>query len=148
MIEKLEGRDLAGRRNDVVGGLAAVDVVVGIDQAVIALLTAEQLNGAVGDDFIGVHVQGGAGAALDRLDDELIMQPAADDLIAGLDNGFGLFLVENAAFIVRDGAGLLDLGQAVDDFIMHAQACDPEILIGAGSLDAVVGIHGNLFGTD
>lgn len=40
----------------VVGGGGHIDVVVGVDRLFGSLFTAEDLDGAVGDDFVDVHV--------------------------------------------------------------------------------------------
>ena len=37
-------------------------------------------EGEVGDDFVGVHVEAGAGAALEHVDGELVHAPAADEV--------------------------------------------------------------------
>ena len=70
------GRELERRRIDVVGALAHVDVLVGMQEVIVALGAAEQLQRAVGDHLVGIHVGRGAGAALDDVDHELFMQPA------------------------------------------------------------------------
>ena len=43
-------------------------MVVRVDDVVLALLVAEQLEGAVRDDLVRVHVRRGAGTALDHQD--------------------------------------------------------------------------------
>ena len=57
-------RDVHGRGVGVVGALALVDVVVGVDGRLGAQLAAHQLDGAVGDHLVRVHVALGAGARL------------------------------------------------------------------------------------
>ena len=57
-------RDVHGRGVCVVGALALVDVVVGVDGRLGAQLAAHQLDGAVGDHLVRVHVALGAGARL------------------------------------------------------------------------------------
>ena len=57
--------DVQRRRIGVVGGLRAVDVIVRIAVLVLALLVAHQLERAVGDHLVGVHVGRRAGAALE-----------------------------------------------------------------------------------
>ena len=60
----------------VVRGLRAVDVIVRVTEFVLPLLVAHQLECTVGDDFVGRHVGRCAGAALDHIDCELIVQLA------------------------------------------------------------------------
>ena len=49
-VRREDDRDLDRRRVDVVGRLAQVDVLVGVDDVIVTLLVAHQLEGAVGDD--------------------------------------------------------------------------------------------------
>ena len=44
-------------------------------------LAAEQLVRAVGDDLVGVHVGRGAGAGLEDVDHELVVELAVGDLV-------------------------------------------------------------------
>ncbi|CAM5693841.1 hypothetical protein SAFG77S_03633 [Streptomyces afghaniensis] len=60
-----------------------------VDHVVAAAGVAEDLQGAVGDDLVGVHVRRGAGPALDGVDDELLVQPSGADLLAGPDDRTG-----------------------------------------------------------
>src|SRR5918995_1435877 len=57
--------EVDGGRDDVVGGLALVDVVVGVGRALGAQLALQDLDGPVGDDLVGVHVRGGATPGLE-----------------------------------------------------------------------------------
>ena len=71
-----DGAEFDGGGVDVVGGLGEVDVVVGVQAGVVAFGVAEDFQGAVGDDLVGVHVRGGPGAALDDVHDELVGEVA------------------------------------------------------------------------
>jgi hypothetical protein len=71
-----------GGRIDVVGGLRQVDVVVGMQVFVLSLFVAHQLQSAVGDHLVGVHVGGGAGTPLDHVDGELVVPLSGDHLVA------------------------------------------------------------------
>ena len=62
-------------------------MVVGMHERVVTLDAAQQLDGAVGDHLIGVHVGGCARAALNRVDDELVVQLPVDQLVAGAFDG-------------------------------------------------------------
>ena len=68
-----ERRQVDGGGEDVVGGLAHVDVVVGVGA----------VAGEVGDHLVGVHVRGGAGAGLEDVDRELVVVLAVGDRVAG-----------------------------------------------------------------
>ena len=141
--QQLEHRQLARRGEHIVGGLAVVDVVVGVDQGVVPLLPAQQLDGPVGDDLVGVHVQAGARAALDGVHDERLVEPARRNLIAGPHDGVGHPLVQQADLQVGDGGGLLDLRDGVDLLRMYGQPGDGKVLRRPQGLDAVVDVLGD-----
>ena len=61
----------------------AFDVIVRIAVLIVALPVAHQLERAVGDHLVGVHVRRGAGAALEHVEPELIVKLAVDDFLAG-----------------------------------------------------------------
>ena len=126
--EELEHGDLTGGWEDVVRGLTAVYVVVWIYEGVVALFTAEDLDRTVRDDLVRVHVEARACAALDRVDDEGVAELAGDDLVTGLYDSVRDLLVEETDLEVRDGGGLLDFYDGVDDFRMHLQSGDVEVL--------------------
>ena len=153
LVHRRDELDVAERHADVergrvgvVGGLRAVDVVVRAAVRVLALLVAHQLEGAVGDHLVGVHVGRGAGAALEDVEAELVVQLAVDELLAGpLDAGEDL-RAELAAVEVGARGGQLHHREGLDEVRVEAQldARDVEVLEGAGRLDAVVGVGGHL----
>ena len=79
----LGGGDVHGGRERVVRRLRHVDVVVGVDRLLAAQLAAGQLDGAVGDDLVGVHVRLGAAAGLPDAERELVVELPVDDLVGG-----------------------------------------------------------------
>lgn len=88
VVLKLEdGSDVHDGWEGVIGGGAAVDVVVGVDGLLAALLAAQDLDGAVGDDFVGVHVGLGAGAGLPDDEREVVHELAIGNLLGGLLDG-------------------------------------------------------------
>jgi hypothetical protein len=62
-------------------------MVVRVDGLLGAHLAAENLNGAVGDDLVGVHVGLGTGAGLPDDQREVIQQLTLGDLGGGLLDG-------------------------------------------------------------
>ena len=84
-------RNTEGRRVSIVRRLRAVDVVIGVDDVVAALVLTEDLQGQVRDDLIRVHVDGGASTALELVDGELVHAAAVfDNLVARGDDRLGL----------------------------------------------------------
>jgi hypothetical protein len=119
-------------------------VLVRVQELVLALGVAEDFQRPVGDHLVGVHVGRGAGAALDDVDDELLMPLAVDDFLAGGDDGVGALGVEQAELQVSLGGGLLDLGQGANQVRVdgNRNAGDVEVFQGAQRMDAVIGALG------
>src|SRR5437868_5460001 len=70
----------------VVGRLTVVDVVVGVDRLPGADRAAGELDGAVGDDLVGVHVGLRATAGLEHHQRELPVELAVDHLLRRSDD--------------------------------------------------------------
>ncbi len=81
ILDNLDSGDMHDRRERVVGGLAVVDVVIGVDRLFAAHHAAGDLNSAVGDDLIGVHVALRAGAGLEHDEGKFGIPFASDDLL-------------------------------------------------------------------
>ncbi len=64
--------NLHGGGEGVVGGLAHVDMIVGVDGVFRSDLAADFLAGEVGDNLVDIHVGGGAGAGLENIDGEVL----------------------------------------------------------------------------
>lgn len=64
MMDLQGNSDVHGRGVRVVGALGLVDVVVGMDGLLRPQAAAHDLDGAVGDHFVGVHVALSAGTGL------------------------------------------------------------------------------------
>jgi hypothetical protein len=85
-------------------------MIIGMYDGVIALFSAQNLNGSVGDDFIGVHVGGSSGPALDCVYDKLVEELACDDLVTSLQDSFSDFFVQHIGGHIGHGSGLFDPG--------------------------------------
>ncbi len=81
------GRDMHGRREGVVRGLAAIDVVVGMNRRLAASNARQDLVGASGQHLVDVHVGLGAGTRLPHHQREFVLQPAAQDLVGSRHDG-------------------------------------------------------------
>src|ERR1700758_2636665 len=86
MHDAVERGNVDGGGNDVVAGLAAIDVVVRMNRFVAAF-AAEDFDGAIGDHFVGVHVGRGAGTGLENVHHELRVPFAVDHLLRRLLDG-------------------------------------------------------------
>ena len=114
------------RREDVVGRLAHVHVVVGVGA----------VAGEVGDDLVGVHVRRGARAGLEDVDRELVVVLAVGDLVGRGGDALGDVAVEQAEPGVGARRRALDAPQPVHDRQPDALAGDLEVPDRLGGLSA------------
>ncbi|KAI3478944.1 hypothetical protein L1887_59065 [Cichorium endivia] len=137
--------DVHGGGEGVVGGLAHVDVVVGVDGVLAAELAAEDLDGAVADDLVDVHVGLGARAGLEDDEGEVGVELAGDDLVGGLADGVSDLGVETE-LLVDGGGGLLEHAKGLDERLGHALlgSANVKVLEGALGLGAPVAVGGHL----
>ncbi len=96
-----------GGRDDIVGGLRHIDMVIGMD-AVLAQSTAQDLGGPVGDDLIDIHVMTGAGAGLEGIHNKLVVPFPFNHLLRSLQDGLRPFGIQQAQVKVDFGSGALD----------------------------------------
>ena len=136
-VDAEPGREAQRGRVDIVGAL-----VVRVQRVVAAFLEAHVLERAVGDHLVGVHVGRGTGAALDHVDDELIVQRAANDLVAGDDDRAGSLAVDHAELGVGLRRGLLHVGESPHEVgdVADRLSADREVLDRAGAVHAPIRI--------
>ena len=132
----------------VVGGLAAVDVVVRVRRLLAAALTAEQLVGPARDHLVGVHVALGARPGLPDHQRELVGQLPVGHLLRGAGDGVPDFGVEHAQPHVDPGGRELDDAQRPDQRRGHALAADLEVLQRALRLGTPVAVRLDLDRTE
>ena len=82
-VSQVEGHESDGRRRHVVGGLAEVHVIVGMDRRVSSAAPAQMLIGEVRDDFVHVHVHRCASAGVQAVEDIHVGNAAGGDAIGG-----------------------------------------------------------------
>ncbi len=141
VLDRLDGGEMDRGRDDVVAGLALVDMVVRVNRRLVAFLAAEQLVGAVGDHLVGVHVGGRAGTGLEDIDGKLGIELAVDHLGGGGDDGGGKFRLDQTELLVDLGGGALDPAHGMDEPRRQRPAADREIGHGALGLHAVVSVR-------
>ena len=113
-------------------------MVVRVQPRVVAGRVAEGLKREVGDHLVGVHVGRGAGAALDHVDDEVLVVAAGDDLVTGRGDGGGAGGVERAELAVGERGRLLDHGERPHELgeVRERHAGDREVLERPRGMDA------------
>ena len=136
----LDRRDVHRGREGVVGGLAPVDVVVGMDRGLLAHGLAHDLAGPVGDHLVGVHVALGARAGLPDDEREVIVELAADHLAGRLVDDRTERGIERTGLDVHPRRRLLDDAERADQRRRHALAADSEVLQAALGLSAPIGV--------
>ena len=139
LFDRDSGRELERGRDDVVRGLAAVDVVVGVDAP-----AAEAVRRQVRDDLVHVRIGRGAGAGLVDVDREVVVVAAFGDFGGGRGDRFGNRRLEEAELSVRLGSGLLDLGECPQEAAREALAGDREVEDGSLGRGAVEGVGRDL----
>jgi hypothetical protein len=120
----------------VVGGLALVDVVVGVDEPRLAALAAEDLARAVGQHLVDVHVGLRPAARLPHHQRELVLVLAREHLVGRCDDRLAFSLVEQLQLDVDERRGLLDQHQRADQLARHLLGRDLEVLQRALRLSA------------
>ena len=126
-VDRLERGDVHCRREGVVRGLAHVDVVIGPDRMLAAERAAQQLDRAVRDHLVDVHVRLGAGAGLPNKQRVVRVERAGDGLVGGAQDGVALPVGQPAGRGVDQRAGLLDHAIGVVDGLRHEVAADVEM---------------------
>jgi hypothetical protein len=112
--------------------------------ALAAALLPHQLERAVGDYFVGVHVGRSAGAGLKNIHDEFLVVLAVHDFLRGPMDHVGGFFVQQTEVAVRRSGGVLDQRQRADKSRWKADAANGEIFHRALRLGAVVSALWNL----
>ena len=148
VVDLARDRDVHRRGEHVVGGLAAIDVIVGVDRRLAAPLSAEQLVGQAGDHLVGVHVRLGARPRLPDHEGKFLVVLTGHHLGGGGGDGLGHLRVEGAEILVHQGGGLLHHPEGMDQGGRHLLGADLEILDRALGLRAPVAMGRNLDGAE
>ena len=142
--------DLFGRsdmhrgRESVVRRLRAIDVVIGMDGVFRADFAAENLDGAIGDDFIGIHVGLRARAGLPDREGEVVVELAFGDFQRCLGDGVGQSWLEIVQPLIGARGAVFDDPQGADQRFRHGLGADREIDQRACGLRAPELLTGNL----
>ncbi|SAJ31298.1 Uncharacterised protein [Enterobacter cloacae] len=134
----------------VVGGLTFVNVIVRVQVLVFTFLMTHQLQADVCQHFIGVHVDGGARAALIDVDRELIHAFAVvQHLIARGDNRICSAFRNGLQLFVRQSRGFFYHHHATHKFrdVADFAVADVEVFNRSQSVNTIVGIRWNFPGT-
>ena len=158
-LQQSDGGDPQCGGVNVVGRLRQVYRIQRVDHGVVALRSAKQLAGAVGDDFIDIHVGRGSGASLKRVQRKLVGKAAFRYFAGCLEYRRTDLGIEQAQMQVHFRRRLLDGGDGADQFGVDGLPRHREIFQCADRMDPVIGggrdwflaekvgfrpVHGNL----
>jgi len=125
----------------VVGRLRHVDVVVGVDGLLAAHDAAADFNGAIGDDFVDIHVGLRAAAGLPNAQREMLVEFSSDDFIGGLGDERALIRRKFAEVLIDERGGFFEDTEGADQLGRHDVLADSEVDERAGGLRAVIAIN-------
>lgn len=119
ILELKDSSDVHDGRERIVRGSGHVDVIVRVNGLLAAHFASEDLNCAVGDDLVGVHVGLGAGASLPDDEGEVVDELEGGDFSGSLLDCLRDFGVE-AELDVDFGGSALEDTECLDDWRGHA----------------------------
>ena len=83
-------------------------MIVGMDRLIFAPGMADDFQGPVGDDFVGVHVAAGAGTGLEEIHRKMIVQVSPRHFAGGSNDSAGQPGIELAQVLIHHRGRLLD----------------------------------------
>ena len=143
VLQRQNRRNMHGGGKGIVGGLAHVHIVIGMEQFFSGNLIAPVCN-----DLIGVHIGLGAGAGLPHHQRKMPMELSANHLVAGFGNGIQLFIRHffRPEGVICQCCRLFQHAESVDDFAGHGfiSHTDGKIFMGALGLRPPIAVSGHL----
>ena len=124
-------------------------MIVWVQILVFTFLVTHQLEADVRQDFVGVHVYGSAGPALEDIDRELVHAFAViQDFVTGGDNRICRAFGNGLQLLVRQRRGFLHHYHAAHEFwyVADFAVANVEVFNRSQSMNAVVSVRGNFPG--
>jgi len=143
MRDLLRRADVHGRRERVIGGLAAVHMIIRMDRIFGPNHAAENFDRLIRDDFVGVHIGLRARTCLPDGEREVIVELAFGHIRRGLDNRVFDFGVEIVGLKIRNRGRAFDDAQRADEGGRHGLDPNREINKRTRRLCAVIFIGRN-----
>jgi hypothetical protein len=137
-------RDVHRGREGIVRRLTPVHVIVGMDGVLGADLATGELDRAIRDDLVGVHVGLGAAAGLPDDERKVVVEPTIDDLLSGASQEVAGLPIENPETGVAPGGSQLEDPECADELSRHALVTDAEIGQRTGGLCPPITVDGHL----
>src|SRR5271170_670233 len=136
--------DVHRSRKCVVRRLRHINVIVRMNGLLAAHFSARNLDGAVRNHFVDVHVRLRAAAGLPDAQRKMLMQLPGNHLIRRLSNQIDLFFRKFPQIAIYKRGGLLQDAEAANQLAGHGVFAYGEMDQGARRLCAVVAIQRNL----
>ncbi len=127
LSDRYDGRHVRSGGDHVIGRLSQIDVVVRVHGIFRANLASKELNGAVRDDLVGVHVGGSARAGLEDVEHEVLVQRAVHHLGGRPLDRFRALRIQEAELRVHLGSRLLDRSERLNEPTPETNAADGEV---------------------
>ena len=141
----LDCRHVDGGGEHVVGRLRAVDVVVGVHRLLRPEHAAQELDGAVGDHLVGVHVGLGAAARLPDPQWKMLVELACDNFIANLGDQLCFVGGQLAEIVIDQRTGFLEDAESADHLAGHYVVADIEMEQATLGLRAPILVGGHFY---
>ena len=142
----LVGGNVHGGGIGVVGRLGFVYVVIGVDNAFLAQFAAVQHVGAVGNNFVQIHVRLRAGAGLPNHQRKLFIQLVRQNFVAGGGNQITLLSRQYAQIGIGKSGRFFQIGKGFNDFMRHGSSrADFEVVARALGLRAPIPVGRHLY---
>ena len=129
LVEHFDCGDVHRGREGVVRRLAAIDMIVRMDGCLRAHHAASDLDRAVRDDLIDVHVRLRARARLPDDEWEVVVELAGDNLIGGGDHHVGNVGWQLAKILVGAGGRLLQHTECANDRTIPVVRADADLKV-------------------
>ena len=124
MVELGHGRDVHHGREYVVGGLAAVDIIVRMHRRFAAELSACERDRTVGNHLVGIHVRLRAGSGLENAQRKFAVELAVDHFLRGAGDKVHLVRGELSQHSIGNCGALLDHTERANDRSPPAEAVE------------------------
>ena len=142
-LDPLQSRQVNGRGDHVVGRLAHVHGIIGMNRRPTSPHSAQPLIGDSRDHLVGVHVRRRAAAGLEHIEHELVVVLALGDRLSGSNNRRSELGIEQTQVQVHPRRGLFDQAHGPDKLTRETEIADLKVTRRALSLRPVVSLGGD-----
>ena len=94
-------------------------MIIRMHNGIVPLVPAQYLNCTVGNHLVGIHINGGSCAPLNRVYNKSIMKLALQYFITSFYNRLSNMLIQQSGLTIGDRRCLLNLRQTVDNLRVH-----------------------------